>query len=195
MLALGREMQADLALVQRARANDRAAFNEIVLRYKQKVYRYIRRMVSRDVDAEDLTQETFVRAYTSLASFQNKASLNTWLFRIATNLCIDFSRKKSSKDVSLTADNDDDEGATWEMPDTSFEPQKLLMQSELAGLVEKAIGILPDKMRTVILLYDVENLSYEEIMAIVGCPLGTVKSRLFHARMNLREQLTPYLKA
>ncbi|HZO90552.1 MAG TPA: sigma-70 family RNA polymerase sigma factor, partial [Chthonomonadaceae bacterium] len=87
-------MHADKALVRRAQANDRAAFNEIVLRYKQKVYNYIYRMVHSAPEAEDLTQETFVRAYTSIHSFESRASLNTWLFRIATNLCIDYSRKQ-----------------------------------------------------------------------------------------------------
>ena len=94
MVAMGNVMHADLALVQRAQANDRAAFNEIVLRYKSKVYNFVHRMVHSALDAEDLTQETFVRAYLSIRSFQSRASLNTWLFRIATNLCIDYSRKQ-----------------------------------------------------------------------------------------------------
>lgn len=198
MFAAGTVMHADTALVQRAQANDRAAFNEIVLRYKAKVYNYIYRMVHNPMDAEDLTQETFVRAYMSIHSFQSRASLNTWLFRIATNLCIDYSRK-NKKTAGLTLslsqeDEEDGEDKQREIPDLALDPQRLLLNKELGIRLEEALSTLPDKMRTVILLYDIEGLPYEEIAGIVGCPLGTVKSRLFHARTALRERLAPYLQ-
>ena len=198
MFAMGMTMNADAALIQRAQANDRAAFNEIVLRYKSKVYNYIARMTPNPNDAEDLTQETFIRAYTSIRSFQSRASLNTWLFRIATNLCIDQSRKAKThaKTVSLSMENEDeDSDAQRDIPDASFDPQRLLMNKELGGRLEAGLRELPEKLRTVVLLYDMEGLPYEEIAAIVGCPLGTVKSRLFNARAALRDKLTPYLKA
>ena len=197
MFALGNTMVADAALVQRARANDRAAFNEIVLRYKGKVYNFIHRMVHSALDAEDLTQETFIRAYMSLASFQSRASLNTWLFRIATNLCIDHSRKnKRSQGLvsSLSMEREgDDEDQEREIPDTEFDPQKLLLNKELGAQLESALKHLPEKLRTVVLLYDIEGLPYDEISSIIGCPLGTVKSRLFNARAALRDRLAPYL--
>ncbi|HLI47399.1 MAG TPA: sigma-70 family RNA polymerase sigma factor [Chthonomonas sp.] len=190
-------MHADTALVQRAKANDRAAFNEIVLRYKDKVYNYIYRMVRNATDAEDLTQETFVRAYLSLHSFQSRASLNTWLFRIATNLCIDHSRRAKRTQglvTSLSPDNEEEEeGLQRDIPDATFDPQRLLLNKELGEKLEKALQELPEKLRMVVLLYDVEGLSYEEIAAIAGCPLGTVKSRLFNARAVLRRKLEPYL--
>ena len=197
MFAMGNIMHADAALIQRAQANDRAAFNEIVLRYKSKVYNYISRMVHHPNDAEDLTQETFIRAYSSIRSFQSRASLNTWLFRIATNLCIDYSRKLKThaRTTSLSVENDADESETQrDIPDASFDPQRLLMNRELGGHLDAALRDLPEKLRTVVLLYDIEGLPYDEISAIVGCPLGTVKSRLFNARASLREKLTPYLK-
>ncbi len=196
MFAMGNVMQADLALVQRAQANDRAAFNEIVLRYKSKVYNYIRRMVPGALDAEDLTQETFVRAYLSIHSFQSRASLNTWLFRIATNLCIDYSRKNKKSQglvTSLSQENEEDEESQRDIPDTAFDPQRLLLNKELGTQLESALRELPEKLRTVVLLYDIEGLAYDEIAAIVACPLGTVKSRLFNARNALRTKLTPYL--
>lgn len=197
MFGAANVMTGDFALVQRAQANDRAAFNEIVLRYKGKVYNYISRMVQSALDAEDLTQETFVRAYLSIRSFQSRASLNTWLFRIATNLCIDHSRKQKThvQAASLSHQIDDDDGETErEIPDTAFDPQRLLMNRELGKMMECALLALPEKLRTVVLLYDMEGLSYEEIAAIANCPLGTVKSRLFNARAALREKLSPYLK-
>lgn len=189
-------MNADLALVRRAQANDRAAFNEIVLRYKAKVHNFISRMVPSVSDAEDLTQETFVRAYMSIRSFQTRASLNTWLFRIATNLCIDFSRKyKRTQGIttSLQRENDEDGDAQLEIPDASFDPQRLALNKELGAQLEDALRSLPEKQRTVVLLYDIEGLPYEEIAEIAGCPLGTVKSRLFNARAALRDKLSPYL--
>lgn len=197
MLLAGNVMHADTALVLRAQANDRAAFNEIVLRYKGKVFNYISRMVHHAPDAEDLTQETFVRAYMSIRSFQSRASLNTWLFRIATNLCIDYSRKQKThvQASSLSHENDEDGmEAQREIPDQAFDPQRLLLNKELGHCLDDALRQLPDKLRTAILLYDIEGLSYEEIAGIVDCPLGTVKSRIFNARAALREKLSPYLK-
>lgn len=196
MFVMGNAMHADTALVQRAQAHDRAAFNEIVLRYKSKVYNYIYRMVHGATDAEDLTQETFVRAYLSIHSFQSRASLNTWLFRIATNLCIDYGRKKKTQaaTTSLFQENEDDESeAQRDIPDVAFDPQRLMLNKELGRQLDAALRELPEKLRTVVLLYDIEGLPYEEIASIVGCPLGTVKSRLFNARAALRTKLTPYL--
>ncbi len=188
---------ADSALILRCQANDAAAFNEIVSRYKNKVYNYVCRMVGPGSDAEDLTQETFVRAYLNLRSFQSRAALNTWLFRIATNICIDFRRKTArpkAMTVSLLRDDYDDDGETErEFPDEKFEPQSVLLNKELGIQLDRAMLALPDKLRTVILLHDIEGLAYEEIAAIVDCPLGTVKSRLFNARMALRQKLGPYV--
>ena len=196
MTVAGTVMHADLALVQRAQANDRAAFNEIVLRYKSKVYNYIFRMVHSVLDAEDLTQETFVRAYLSIRSFQSRASLNTWLFRIATNLCIDHSRKTKKiqgMTTSLSQESEEEEEAERDIPDVAFDPQRLLLNKELGKRLDEALRDLPEKLRTVVLLYDIEGLPYDEIANIVGCPLGTVKSRLFNARSALRQRLAPYL--
>ena len=197
MFSMGNLMQGDLTLVQRAQANDRAAFNEIVLRYKSKVFNYISRQVHSISEAEDLTQETFIRAYTSIRSFQSRASLNTWLFRIATNLCIDHSRRLKThiQATSLSTESVESEEETQrDVPDSSFDPQRLLLNRELGLKLEIALKELPEKLRTVVLLYDLEGLAYEEISTIIGCPLGTVKSRLFNARAALRKKLSPYLK-
>lgn len=189
-------MHADSALVRRAQANDRAAFNEIVLRYKDRIFNYIYRTIRHSADAEDLTQETFVRAYQSIRSFQVRASLNTWLFRIATNLCIDYARKQKTcvpaESLSCTAGGPE-QGAYRDIPDEALDPQRLLIGRELTHQVEAALAQLPEKLRTALLLYDVEGLSYEEIAAVLECPLGTVKSRIFHARAALRDRIAPYL--
>ncbi|MBV9851093.1 MAG: sigma-70 family RNA polymerase sigma factor [Armatimonadetes bacterium] len=190
----------DLALVDRCRRNDTAAFDEVVGRYKNKVYNYIYRMVGNTDDAEDLTQEVFVRMYTSLESFRRQASLHTWLFRIASNLCIDhFRRGKKARGAAYSLDEpppgDGGEGSGGhEVADAKYEPHRLLEQQEMAEQIQQALGRLPEKLRTVLILHDIEDLPYEEIAQVVGCPLGTVKSRLFHARLQLRERLAGYIQ-
>jgi RNA polymerase sigma-70 factor (ECF subfamily) len=189
----------DKALIDRCMRNDVAAFDEVVGRYKNKVYSYIARMVGSDQDAEDLTQEVFIRMYTSLGSFRSQSSLNTWLFRIASNLCIDhYRRAKKHQNVAYSLDepiDSDDSVQTREVPDVAYEPHRVLEAGEMSVQIELALGQLPEKLRAVVLLHDVEGLQYDEIAQVVGCPLGTVKSRLFNARMQLRERLNAYVKA
>jgi RNA polymerase sigma-70 factor (ECF subfamily) len=188
---------ADRSLVLRCQANDAQAFNEIVARYKNRVFNYICRMVGPGPDAEDLAQDTFVRAYLSIGSFESRATLNTWLFRIATNLCIDYLRRSSrAKFRSLSRHEDEDGEANdedWSIPDNRFEPQQLLLAKELERELNRALMELPDKLRTVVILFDIEGVPYEDIARILNCPLGTVKSRLFSARMALRKRLQPYV--
>ena len=188
---------ADSRLILKCQANDAAAFNEIVSRYKNKVFNFVNRMVHGAADAEDLTQEIFVRAYLSINSFQGRASLNTWLFRIATNICIDYNRKHSRLKglaTSLQRDDQSEDGeCELQIPDEKFDPQRLALNRELGDQLQQAMNSLPEKHRAVVLLHDVEGLAYEEIAGIVDCPVGTVKSRLFNARMALRQKLGPYV--
>jgi RNA polymerase sigma-70 factor, ECF subfamily len=195
---------SDTSLIARCQQNDITAFNAIVSRYKNKIYNYIYRMVGNDEDAEDLTQEVFVKMYVALDSFRNQSSLSTWLYRIAGNLCIDSHRKRSrresgfggpvsSLDETFAKDHGDD-GHAREVADVSFEPSKVLASQEMDRQIQLALAKLPDKMRTVVILHDIEGLQYEEVAAVVDCPLGTVKSRLFNARALLREYLGPYMQ-
>jgi len=189
---------ADTGLIERCQANDAAAFNEIVSRYKNRVHNFVCRMVGPGTDAEDLTQETFVRAYMNIKSFQSRASLNTWLYRIATNICIDYTRK-ARKTRAMTAsfqreDDEDNVDAAADLPDVRFDPQVVLLNRELGARLEQSVRSLPEKLRTVVLLHDIEGLPYDEIAHILDCPLGTVKSRLFNARSALKDKLQPYLE-
>lgn len=188
---------ADVRLIERCQSHDAAAFNEIVRRYQSKVYNYVRRMVGPGPDAEDLAQETFVRAYTNIHSFQSRASLNTWLFRIATNLCIDYTRrgKRRASVASLIVDDEETgQPVDREVPDSRLDPQNVLMNQELGAVLDRALESLPEKLRAVVVLHDIEGLPYEEIAGVVDCPLGTVKSRLFNARAALQNKLAPYLQ-
>lgn len=188
---------ADATLIKRCQADDAAAFNEIVSRYKNKVYNYISRMIGPGSDAEDLTQETFVRAYVNMKTFQSRATLNTWLFRIATNICIDFNRKygriKAMTGTLYRDDAEDESESLIDVPDSRYEPQHVALNAELGVQLQQALKGLPEKLRTVVLLHDIEGLAYDEIAHIVDCPLGTVKSRLFNARAALRTTLAPYV--
>ncbi|MGO8671599.1 MAG: sigma-70 family RNA polymerase sigma factor [Capsulimonadaceae bacterium] len=188
----------DRVLIDRCLRNDTAAFDEVVGRYKNKVYSYILRMVGSTSDAEDLTQEVFIRMYTSLGSFRSQASLNTWLFRIAGNLCIDhYRRGKKNQNIAYSLDDpiDQDESSqVREVPDTTYDPQRVFEQGEMSAQIEKSLTKLPEKLRSVVILHDIEGLQYDEIAQVVGCPLGTVKSRLFNARVQLRDLLSAYVR-
>lgn len=188
----------DISLVERCRANDETAFNEVVTRYKAKVYNYIYRMTGSSEDAEDLTQEVFIRMYTSIDSFRSQSSLSTWLFRIAGNLCVDRFRRTKNRTSAFSLDEpvlgSDSEGGR-EVADTTYEPQRLLENVEMAEQIQLALAELPEKLRATLILHDIEGLPYEEIAQVVRCPLGTVKSRLFNARMQLRSKLSGYLSA
>ena len=194
---------SDTFLIARCQKADIAAFNEIVARYKGKIFNYLYRMTGNAEDAEDLTQEVFVRMYTNIGSFRAEASLSTWLFRIAGNLCVDaFRRGKrergmvQSLDAPYTSD-DGDEGSTGtrDVPDWSHEPMTQFKYKELGAQIQAALEKLPPKLRAAVVLHDIEGLSYEEIAAVEHIPLGTVKSRIFNARVALREHLRPYLEA
>jgi RNA polymerase sigma-70 factor (ECF subfamily) len=197
----------DTALIVRCQERDPAAFDEIVTRYKQKIFNYVYRMIGNGDEAEDVTQDVFVKMYVSLPSFRSEASITTWLFKIAGNLCIDRYRKRSRREqamggetISLDYRSEAEPsgaggGPTVEVPDRDTEPQRILEQAELDRQIQAALAELPDKMRAVVLLHDIEGLSYEEIAQIERCPLGTIKSRLFNARQQLRKLLTPYLQS
>jgi RNA polymerase sigma-70 factor (ECF subfamily) len=199
--------QPDTALLARCQSNDLDAFDALVARYKHKIYNYIFRMVGDSEEAEDLTQDVFVKMYVALPTFRNQASLNTWLYRIAGNICIDAHRKKVRRENAMSGDvlslNDtggdgdigsDEQGTARDVPDASYEPYRLLATTELDSQIQMALHKLPEKMRAVLVLHDIEGFAYEEIAAVVQCPLGTVKSRLFNARMQMREYLKPYLE-
>lgn len=193
-------LSADAVLVLRCQEDDCEAFDEIVARYKDGIYNYIRRMISNPEDVEDLAQEVFVRAFASIKSFRREANLRTWLYRIATNLCIDRYRRSGIEKqlmVPLELGSSDDEAQpvrTADVPDSKYDPQELCERKELQAEVQRALNNLPDKLRAAILLFDMEGMSYEEIAETLGCPVGTVKSRLFNARMQLRDMLRPYME-
>lgn len=187
-------------LIERAQQQDESAFDQIVELYADKLYNYIVRMLGNSQDAEDVLQEVFLRAYQGLPQFDGRASLSTWLFRIATNLCIDHYRKQERrvKTVSIyreRADDSEDENEEWEFPDMQTpDPMQAVLDKELQEVVERAVQELSPKLKTILLMYDVEGLSYEEIAQALRIPMGTVKSRLHLARTEIQKKVSAYLR-
>jgi RNA polymerase sigma-70 factor, ECF subfamily len=170
-------------------------FEGLVQEYKNRIHCYVCRMTNDSADAEDITQEVFIRAYQSLSAFRHDAALDTWLYRIATNLVIDRFRRGKRGPQVVPGGGEADE-AVRELPSTDREvdPQATAQLVELQRQVQKAIHSLPGKLRTVVVLHDMEGLSYEEVAQTVGCPVGTVKSRLFNARLLLKRKLQHYME-
>jgi len=181
------------ALVERAKGGDVAAFEALVGIYKDRIYTYVSRMCHNPVEAEDITQDTFIRAYQSLANFRGASSFQTWLYRRASNLVIDSVRRQKRRDsgnVSLDAPVVTDDGElNRQLADERRGPEDLAASSVVREEVQKAIAQVSPKLRPVLVMYDLQGLSYQEISEILGCPLGTVKSRLFNARSQLKQLL------
>lgn len=169
---------------------DQSAFSDIVSLYQHRLYQVCYRMLSNKQEAEDVTQEAFVRAYINLHTFDQKRKFSTWLFRIATNLCIDRIRKKKP-DYYLDADVPGTEGLNMYSQIAADEklPVEQVEQMELQDRIQYEIGQLSDKYRTIIVLKYIEDLSLQEISDILDMPLGTVKTRLHRGREALRKQL------
>lgn len=193
-----RDAIATEALVERAKRGDNRAFEALVDIYKDKIYTYVLRMLRDPAEAEDVAQDAFLRAYQSLPKFRGASSFQTWLYRIASNLVIDSVRRQKRRQdggVSLDAPMDTEEGQmARELADEHRGPEELAESAALQQEVAEAISQISPRLRTVLVLYDIEGMSYQEIADILGCPLGTVKSRLFNARAQLRELLEQKMK-
>ena len=190
------EHNDELPLVERARAGDAAAFSELVERYERKIYRLAKHITQNDEDAEDVLQESFLKAYSHLDSFHGESKFYTWLVRIAVNEALMKLRKrKSDKTVSLDEPQDTGEDlvareiAVWE-----DDPEKKYSREELADILSKAVDSLKPSFRTVFVLRDIEELSTEDTAETLGISIPAVKSRLLRARLQLREKLTRYFK-
>ena len=185
----------DSELARLAELGKEPAFRELLLRYERPIFSLIYRMV-RDLElAEDLAQETFVRAFNAIASYNSSYKFNSWIFKIASNHTINYLRKGKLDTVSIFATSDKGLGDREPQIKSKTEnPHEFTERRELGGRIEVAIGELREEYRMVILLYHVEGCSYEEIADILDTPLGTVKTYLFRARKELKKHLE-YLRA
>lgn len=172
-------------IIEKVLGGDANAFEELVLKYEKTVYNLALRMVGDRDDASDMTQEAFIKAYGSLSSFRGDSKFSVWIYRITTNVCLDFLRSKSRKQqVSLTV-SDDDEDAQLDIPDPKADPEQQLMQKMSMQSVEEGLKTLPDKQRQILVMRELGGMSYAEIGAALSLEEGTVKSRIFRARKRL----------
>ena len=178
-------------LIRRAQQGDNSAFEQLLLAHQKKVYNLCLRMAANPDDALDLSQEAFIKAWRALGQYQFEVSFSTWLFRLTSNVCIDFLRqKKRRQETSLTENYDDsDEGAELSLPDCAPLPEQQAITNETKIELARAMGQLAPDHREILQLRVVEDLPYEQIADILGVRVGTVKSRLARARLSLRKIL------
>ena len=182
-------MQDEL-LIRRAQSGDEGAFEQLLLAHQKSVYNLCLRMAGNPDDALDLSQEAFIRAWRALGQYQFDAAFSTWLFRLTSNICIDFLRKqKRQQHMSLTVTDDDEPGEEFTVPDPAPGPEEQAVHNERRQAVARAMAALPEDYRAVMQLRAVEALSYEQIAEILDIKVGTVKSRLARARAQLRKIL------
>lgn len=172
-------------IIEKVLGGDANAFEELVLKYEKTVYNLALRMVGDRDDAFDMTQEAFIKAYGSLSSFRGDSKFSVWIYRITTNVCLDFLRSKSRKQqVSLTV-SDDDEDAQLDIPDPKADPEQQLIKKISMQSVEEGLKTLPDKQRQILVMRELGGMSYAEIGKVLSLEEGTVKSRIFRARKRL----------
>jgi RNA polymerase sigma-70 factor (ECF subfamily) len=202
---IGRGIRPDVALLQKAQRGDRAAYGQVVVLYQDRLYNAVLRLVGDRDEARELTQEAFTRGLMSLDSFRGDASPYTWLFRIAVNLAISQLRKvQRQRTFSLDASGnarqrDGDDQASGLMDRVARErggetPLQRMERQERDQAVLTALGKLDAEYRAVLVMRDIEGFDYQQMADILGLPLGTLKSRLFRARLALRDELRTYFK-
>ncbi|HTV50199.1 MAG TPA: RNA polymerase sigma factor RpoE [Steroidobacteraceae bacterium] len=183
--------ESDLSLVRRVQRGDKGAFDALVRKYQHKVVKLVMRYVRNPAEAEDVAQEAFIKAYRALPQFRGDSAFYTWLYRIAINTAKNavVSRERSPVEYDLDAQNSDDSYDMQGRLKDSETPEGLVLTDEIRSTVNSAIDALPEDLRTAIVLRELEGLSYEEIAASMGCPVGTVRSRIFRAREAIDKRL------
>lgn len=179
-----REQEAEV--IRRVQKGDGNAFEALVTAYEKNVYNLALRMTGNAQDAEDMAQEAFLKAYNSLDSFRGESKFSVWLYRIVSNLCLDFLRRQKRRPASsLSVEDDEGEETQLDIPDVSQSPEELLERRLTREAVRQGLAQLPAEQRQILLLREIQGLSYEEIGQALSLEPGTVKSRIFRARKRL----------
>jgi len=190
-------MHSDEELVERFVSGETDSFPMLVERYEGRVYSIVYGIMGSRDEAEDLSQEVFIKVYENLGHFKGKSRFYTWIYRITVNVCLSAQRKKSQSNRIISMSRLSGVSANpgeVELADETFSPQKVFRDRELASKIQLAIDSLPGILRITFILREFEDLSYRELAGVFRCSMGTVKSRLSRARESLRQTLTPYLK-
>jgi RNA polymerase sigma-70 factor (ECF subfamily) len=185
--------ESDEQLMLRVGQGDRGAFDVIVKRYTTRMVNLAYQIVGDRELAEDVAQETFLRAYKSAARYKEISKFSTWLYTIAINLCRNELRRRKFRMYSLEgmAEREDEDKLRIDIADETRKPDTDLEKKEIGQIVREAVGKLPEKFRTPLVLRDIQDLTYEEIGGILDLPEGTVKSRINRARLRVKEMLSP----
>lgn len=189
------DLNFDQQLVERVQRGDKNAFNLLVSKYQHKVASLVTRYVSNQSDVSDVVQEAFIKAYRALPEFRGESAFYTWLYRIAVNTAKNYLTAQGRRPPDLDVDCSDaelQEGA--EAMHELANPENLILSDEIQRIVVATLESLPEDLRTAITLREIEGLSYEEIAEIMGCPVGTVRSRIFRARDAIDKQIQPLLQ-
>ena len=181
---------SELDLVKRCQAGEADAFDELVVRYRTRIFGMIYNMVHNEQDAWDLAQDSFVKAWKSMKRFRGQSSFYTWMYRIVMNVTIDWLRKKQIKGAGAEFDDSiqlkEIDPASKTVPKPDALPYERMQQTEIRAQIDSAIGQLTPEHRAVILMKEIEDMQYHEIAEALGCSIGTVMSRLFYARKKLQ---------
>ena len=184
---------SELDLVRRCQAGDTEAFDELVTRYRTRVFGMIYNMIHSEQDAWDLAQDSFVKAWKSIKRFRGQSSFYTWIYRIVMNVTIDWARKKQIKPGGAEFDDaiqpKEIDPASKTVPKADALPYETMERSEIRARIDRAIAQLSPEHRAVILMKEIEEMQYHEIAEALGCSIGTVMSRLFYARKKLQNLL------
>lgn len=185
----------DLALVLRVQQGDKQAFNLLASKYHRRLARLLTRLLKNQEDIEDVIQESFIKAYRAIGNFRGESAFYTWIYRIAINSAKNLLVTQSRR-PSTISDTQDSENETFE--DNSAlsnidTPESLVQTRQIGEAVNQAMIALPDDLRDAIVMREIDGLSYEEIAAAMGCPIGTVRSRIFRAREAISEKIKPLL--
>ncbi len=188
------DRQSDQLLVDRVKAGEKHAFDLLVMKYQQRLVNLITRYVHDHSEAMDVAQESFLKAYRALPNFRGDSAFYTWLYRIAINTAKNHMVAARRRPLAYSEDIDDPERYEWHasLQDTDS-PERQAMGDEMRATVEKAIGSLPEDLRTAIMLREIDGLSYDEIAQAMDCPVGTVRSRIFRARDAIDKSIRPLM--
>lgn len=190
------DREIDQQLVERVQQGDKKAFDLLVVKYQRKLARLLSQLIRDPVEVEDIAQETFIKAYRALPSFRGDSAFYTWLYRIGINTAKNFLVSQGRKVPTIEGNFDNEDAENFEEATKYKEvstPESELMSKQVAQTVNKTLDSLPEELRTAIVLREIEGLSYEDIASIMGCPIGTVRSRIFRAREAIAEKLRPLL--
>ena len=178
----------------RVQAGDKQAFDLLVLKYQNRIVKLVSRFVHDPMEAQDVAQEAFIKAYRAIGSFRGESAFYTWLYRIATNAAKNFLVAQSRRPPAVGVDAMEAEQYAVDTRLKEKEtPESLVVTDELKAVIFKAIEALPDDLREAITLREMECMSYEDIAMVMGCPVGTVRSRIFRARDAIDQKLAPLL--